>query len=123
MALDKINRVRLNNKDIEEIYFNNIKIWPRRYTPLNYLQSDGNQYIDSGITINGAEIKFAYVTKYNQDTKCSAFGARDFYAPISNYRYFGMTIYNNNFHSMPEGYGLKSWDTSIHILKHGSQFN
>ena len=88
------------------------------YTKLEYIESTGTQYINTGVNnINGVEIQFQYLA-YKQNA--SAFGARN--GDSSDSR-FGLTLYDGYFHIMPPGQNVNGIITNKHIFKFGSNVN
>ena len=89
-----------------------------KYTELEYIESTGTQYIDTGVNnINGVEIQFQY-SAYKENA--SAFGARNGDASDSR---FGLTLYDGCFHIMPPGQNVNGIITNKHIFKFGSNVN
>ena len=88
------------------------------YKRLQYIQSSGTQYINTGVNnINGVEIQFQYLA-YKENA--SAFGARNGDASDSR---FGLTLYDGYFHIMPPGQNVNGIITNKHIFKFGSNVN
>lgn len=89
-----------------------------KYTELEYIESTGTQYINTGVNnINGVEIQFQY-SAYKENA--SAFGARN--GDTSDSR-FGLTLYDGCFHIMPPGQNVNGIITNKHIFKFGSNVN
>ena len=109
VAGPKVGPKTLKVKTVEK---NNI------YQRLQYIQSSGTQYINTGVNnINGVEIQFQYLA-YKQNA--SAFGARNSDGSDSR---FGLTLYDGCFHIMPPGQNVNGIITNKHIFKFGSNVN
>ena len=52
MSFFDAKELYINDKKVQELYLNGGKVYPKGYIMLNYIQSYGKEYIDTGVHVN-----------------------------------------------------------------------
>ena len=123
MDLIDVKQIKINGSEIAEVHFNNSKIWekPPEYTRLEYIESTGTQFINTGVCPTSAtniDIDFAYVE-----------GAVSKWIPIYGRRgntkstYFCLFIGQNNLKLTPNYGEFDPGNASNLIIPKGTKFN
>ena len=100
--------------DLTKMYGAHAPLLPLEFTQIEYIESTGTQYIDSGVNlVDSIDIGFQYTSEYSKEA--SLFGSRE---TGTNYR-FGLTPFSNSFLGMmgTNIFQLQSYDTSYHTLQ------